>query len=715
MTALVLLSYANTHSMCAADHRSECTAATDGLPNDSGTAMEVPPGIRASAAEEDAQRKLPDASTALVSPGCQGMEEDDIAAATPNGGTTVSPWDPPFPAPVEPTLSTVVERNDPNDDDGMDGALDELFAADDDEEDATEAFLPAQQTEEEDSASVPPERFATPESSPFRSRHSTALALWPLSFGSRSEWPLPSPWAGLDNLGNTCYLASALQLLASLPSFSAALSREAVTHGNTTLQKAFLDVMDQLQHQKGSVSPEAFKEALDDRTSLFLGYRQQDAHEFLTTLLDLLDEDYKTKPVAIPEEAKGLAAIRSEDCALERSHSHALDRSLCAKKQKTEAPISQDMDTEDTYVVVPSPQKTEEERSDESSSSYRSSMQSLSELDVNAIDRLLHGASNMDTFVPNITCLTSHRRKGGVEELLESEQPQYKLVGGRMNMTDVVLSPYDIGMEPDDGNLSSSRRMVHPTEQATLRVMEDDDAPMDASDEYPSEGVVSPIDAMFTTEVRVRLTCDSCKLSRSHKETFLHLSLEIGANTELCATSIEDSLRRFFAPCTQEVKCEKCFCETATQCFEITKLPPALLLHLKRFIVDYNGDWSSVTYRKNQADVHLNEDLAVDEEGGVLSEFLSSDCTVALSSNSIPSDTMQCCAPRKYVLRSVVNHIGSSANCGHYTADAQRGETGSKSWQWWRFNDSYVSSLSMDEVMEQSKQTAYLCLYVLSK
>ena len=154
-------------------------------------------------------------------------------------------------------------------------------------------------------------------------------------------------------------------------------------------------------------------------------------------------------------------------------------------------------------------------------------------------------------------------------------------------------------------------------------------------------------------------------------------------------------------------------------------MPPVLLLHLKRFIVDYSPDWSSLSYRKNHSAVDLNEVISVnvhddddddDDNRGVLTEFLALDCrmtkqlasTAAAGSNSVLPRTMTTTAS-KYALRSVVNHIGASANCGHYTADAQRGEQK----EWFRFNDTHVSSVSATEVMEQSKQTAYMCLYEL--
>jgi ubiquitin C-terminal hydrolase len=120
-----------------------------------------------------------------------------------------------------------------------------------------------------------------------------------------------------------------------------------------------------------------------------------------------------------------------------------------------------------------------------------------------------------------------------------------------------------------------------------------------------------------------------------------------------------------------------------------------MLLHLKRFIVDVSPDYTSISYRKDQSAVSFEEDLGF-EEDGVLSDFLAADV-------SLPEgDT--------YAIRSVVNHIGSSASCGHYTADAKRQYSNGHR-EWTRFNDSYVSKISSQNAIQNSSQTAYMIVY----
>merc|ERR1712038_558229 len=71
----------------------------------------------------------------------------------------------------------------------------------------------------------------------------------------------------------------------------------------------------------------------------------------------------------------------------------------------------------------------------------------------------------------------------------------------------------------------------------------------------------------------------------------------------------------------------------------------------------------------------------------------------------------------KFKIRSVINHIGSSASCGHYTANALKlrrgkGGKGVSSREWIKFNDSYVSTLSTEEAMgEKTQKSAYLLMY----
>ncbi|GAX10113.1 hypothetical protein FisN_3Lh304 [Fistulifera solaris] len=474
------------------------------------------------------------------------------------------------------------------------------------------------------------------------------------------DWSTSLPsngvFGGLHNLGNTCYMASALQMLASLDNFVDTLDNgkvesQTVNENRGGLRTEFLNLMRLLREGK-TVQPHNFQTAIDSRSSLFVGFRQQDAHEFLTTLLDLLDEDYKGSS----ENASPQLSERRE-----RSRGEFLSGGSALGTQLEE------LDT--------SPTSSKRPRTGESKTFFTDQMPfSFSKLGVEDIGKLLHEThSCVDAQSSPLVAFPG---------LLTASEPRCKLIGGRMNTAKMSLTRYTEGNDPLD------------EQKPTLAAPEVDDSSMETSNEGPFQPE-SPLAEYFTTEVRIRLTCDSCKFSRTHQEKFWHLSLEIGPDSG----SVDDGLRRFFAPEKREIKCEKCFCSSATQTSEIVRLPRALLLHFKRFIVDVSEDYSSVTYRKNRSPVLFEEQLSLHDHLSVLTEFMATDCVKPDVSADI------------YSIRSVVNHIGSSASCGHYTADSHRWYEDDKERRWTRFNDSYVSLISSTEALENSRGTAYMVMY----
>jgi ubiquitin C-terminal hydrolase len=499
-----------------------------------------------------------------------------------------------------------------------------------------------------DDIPLPPAHAPSDESeaSPFVA--DTALLL--LNLPSVAEPPLHHklPYGGLQNLGNTCYLNSALQMLASLGIFSKTLNEHEPEHVDSALRMELLSVLQRLG-QGETVQPDSFKNQVDERSPLFIGYRQQDAHEFLTTLLDLLDEDYKTIPRAEDdrdEEMKDAEEDADEDisCKNDNNEMQQDGGDLPVKKQRLDA----------AEIAAPWSISPAEVPSLPSAGSFK-------DLEFGDIESLLHGDKT-----ESLASTTLSGSKGPTG-------PKCKLIGGRMNTSGVQLTKWG-----EDGNIEASSGLKNLSEEDN------------ASDALQDTKPYSPIDANFTTEVRVCLTCDSCKYRRSHTETYLHLSLEIGPSIG----SIEEGIRAFFKPEKRDVKCEKCFCETASQTTEITKLPQAMLFHLKRFIVDISPDYSNISYRKDQSAVSFTPTLEIDEHSGVLGEV------VAVNEVTLPIDS-------RYSIRSVVNHIGSSASCGHYTADAV------KQGEWIRFNDDYVSKISESFAVENAASTAYMVLYEL--
>lgn len=177
---------------------------------------------------------------------------------------------------------------------------------------------------------------------------------------------------------------------------------------------------------------------------------------------------------------------------------------------------------------------------------------------------------------------------------------------------------------------------------------------------------------------------------------YRYLSLDIVQKEE--RPNIEECLEAFFQPEDREIKCEKCQDGlVAEQTMKVLSRPKAILLHLKRFAMveqpRKDDDTPNFVLRKNKAAVELSKSLSLD-----------------------PFVKGTAVASQNYKIQSIVHHIGSSADSGHYTADALRDDPKDKSTKTWvSFDDTLVERVSEADVLEDKprRKTAYMMLYTL--
>ncbi len=122
------------------------------------------------------------------------------------------------------------------------------------------------------------------------------------------------------------------------------------------------------------------------------------------------------------------------------------------------------------------------------------------------------------------------------------------------------------------------------------------------------------------------------------------------------------------------------------------------MIHLKRFIVESNTNNGQITLRKNV-------------------EQVKADNAISLRSFSKNGEkgyaNLEKSDDDNYDILGVVRHIGSTANSGHYTADARRADTSSKN-EWVSFDDGGTSVIrDIDRTLnsERCRKSNYIMMY----
>jgi len=181
-------------------------------------------------------------------------------------------------------------------------------------------------------------------------------------------------------------------------------------------------------------------------------------------------------------------------------------------------------------------------------------------------------------------------------------------------------------------------------------------------------------------QLRSIVTCSQCQHTSRRFDPFLYLSVPVTKGMMHVTDCINKFLEEERLTGSEQWFCERCERKVdAIKKIDIWKLPPVLVLHLKRF----EFDASTFTYRKTEN--RLSMKLTFLD----LSDFCSSEQRDGAVYNVV----------------GVSNHLGSFGS-GHYTATCRVGGLGQNTWQ--HFNDGLVTSYGGRNVVTKETYMIFL-------
>ncbi|XP_030374961.1 ubiquitin carboxyl-terminal hydrolase 8 isoform X2 [Scaptodrosophila lebanonensis] len=186
---------------------------------------------------------------------------------------------------------------------------------------------------------------------------------------------------------------------------------------------------------------------------------------------------------------------------------------------------------------------------------------------------------------------------------------------------------------------------------------------------------------LFYGQMKSTVKCVACNKESATYECFSNLSLELPPNANVCY--LKQCMDMYFSG--ERIHGWNCpGCKTkrdAIKKLDISKLPPVLVVHLKRFYAD-PADTGAYIKKQNYLRFPLE----------------NMDMTPYIARAESRSIT-----PKTYNLYGVSNHYGSMES-GHYTAFCKSANYG----RWFKFDDQTVTALDASAVVSSA---AYILFY----
>lgn len=459
------------------------------------------------------------------------------------------------------------------------------------------------------------------------------------------EGPLPSkstPFSqgvrglGLRNLGNTCYMNAVLQALAACTPFRRDLfssvwpevfrEEAAVASGDAAgsplryhvprerahVHNALIQVFRQLMRRdrpgdgidagagRVAADPGAVRRAIAHKRDAFSSFRQQDAHEFLIELLDVLSEE------DLPRSRRA--------CAVVLRHTQHSQAALTPAAEACIAASDWVMDegadvfpSADHVAMVMAGMPAEDAARAVCVSPARSSHESgAAASPAPAPTAVREGGSACAGDVVDVTTPASPGRQsrkrpragsGGEDEV----SPVAAGNGAAPHSPDAASGSAATAGERDPGPVQTPARDSPDKGANEGYIAVDDDAPVDEAKlarlqrACDAAMAVMPASRCFRGMVQTLVQCAGCGHKRSSATAYHALSLyrpasyvEKGsAGAHVGVKALCDS---FFSDGSMEAQCPACGHGAATHRLRLQCLPRILVLHVKRFNVDLGSD-----------------------------------------------------------------------------------------------------------------------------
>lgn len=408
-----------------------------------------------------------------------------------------------------------------------------------------------------------------------------------------------------------------------------------------------------------------FKKMMGKRASIFSGYLQQDAHEYLTTVLSILDEDMVEMIKEFVQEMNDQHRVKNNAEENWRRSSSSPD--IFSPTTITDIP----------KTVIKDPSRGRKERGE-----------------VDLLDKRGSGSLDDEDDELSLRDVCVATRKGDSTALLPSVVSDSDSASSAYSAITAMSNGVRKSNSKESNKLKWNENLRHLVQKMV------------------------PTAFLFESSMEMSLECSSCSYrhpprAEVYRDFSLHLGHE-GRATNDGPLSVESLVRSFLQEETRELHCPHC--REGSQVIlskRMLQMAPCLVLHLKRFHYDMQtGGYTKLRHPISFTSKLDLKDCGIHPTNKKEASFFTKKC-VQVENGRYSSlwqgkeneradkliDQMQSLEDDEasgvldgghYALRAVVRHMGNALDQGHYICDVIDEANG----QWLRCNDALVMEVS---------------------